>query len=614
MGRVLAALAASLAVVLVLTLGLSLLPSTVNVPIEGARLHESARVCLADAGGCLPGDAPRPAALPWHYSAPTGEGLHMARFELLVDRSGPEDGVTAVFMPRLSDSVALSVNGQRLTPVPWQDGIGRRFHHWHQPHLSMIPNDLLQEHDNRLVIELAAQGFQDLALYPVYVGDATELDFFHDLWGILRVGMARVNFSVVLLAGTALLIFWLMHRRDTPYLWLACAGFSNAAVCYHWVYPNSVSDYRVWLILWNTAAALQIWCTLNFVATQLRAPLARLRILSLAALLSGSTALLLMPVGPVGTAMAVYQLGILALMLAVLVVLLLYRANTLPQNAAVLFGLYALALSVAVAQWLSRHVWADWAPSLISPLIPAVFVLSLLWVIFFQLGRSIAQYESLMAALQTTVDEKTAELQASYDRLAERSRAQAVDEERQRILLDLHDGIGGQLVNLLAYMSAQPKRDMVLQSAIEGALRDMGLMIDSFEAGDSIATQLGLLRGRLEPMFTEHRIDLVWRIEADPQLPGAGPSQNLTLLRIVQEAITNAVRHAGARTITISASDHCIAVTDDGHGFDPERPAPAGGRRGLGLASMQRRARALEAKLEIDSGPGGTRVRLCWDS
>tara|TARA_Y100000815_G_scaffold223166_1_gene210129 strand:- start:927 stop:1883 length:957 start_codon:yes stop_codon:yes gene_type:complete len=294
-----------------------------------------------------------------------------------------------------------------------------------------------------------------------------------------------------------------------------------------------------------------------------------------------------------------------------LTVLVAYRGGTTALNFGVLFGLYGLAVALALSQWVSRHLWVDWAPSVIASVIPVVYIISLLWVIFYELGRSISRYEDLTASLQESIDEKTAALQMSYERLAVQAKMKAVDEERQRILLDLHDGIGGQLVNMLAYMSTQADPDSVLETAIEDALRDMGLMIDSLEAGDSIATQLGLLRGRLEPLFKAHHVDLVWRIRSDPRLSGSGPSQNLTLLRIVQEAITNAVRHAQARTITITATELSIGVADDGHGFDPAE-VRGRDRGGIGLTGMTRRARAIGVTLDIDSSPRGTRVDLSW--
>jgi signal transduction histidine kinase len=80
------------------------------------------------------------------------------------------------------------------------------------------------------------------------------------------------------------------------------------------------------------------------------------------------------------------------------------------------------------------------------------------------------------------------------------------------------------------------------------------------------------------------------------------------LSRIIQEAITNARRHSGAKRISVSlkmkGSDLLAEVSDDGRGFGPNAPA------GVGLSSMRERAAVIGGELEIQSEPGqGTRVR-----
>jgi signal transduction histidine kinase len=80
-------------------------------------------------------------------------------------------------------------------------------------------------------------------------------------------------------------------------------------------------------------------------------------------------------------------------------------------------------------------------------------------------------------------------------------------------------------------------------------------------------------------------------------------------MRIVHEAVQNALRHAGARQIVVRLHPGGVEITDDGEGFDPEKPELRA--RHLGLTSMEERARELGGRLEIESRPGGgTAVRL----
>jgi signal transduction histidine kinase len=81
-----------------------------------------------------------------------------------------------------------------------------------------------------------------------------------------------------------------------------------------------------------------------------------------------------------------------------------------------------------------------------------------------------------------------------------------------------------------------------------------------------------------------------------------------TLYRIVQEALTNAVKHAKAGNVWIRARREnallCCSIRDDGAGFDIRQVQKTPQRKGLGLIAMQERVTAIGGTLQIDSGPG----------
>jgi signal transduction histidine kinase len=100
--------------------------------------------------------------------------------------------------------------------------------------------------------------------------------------------------------------------------------------------------------------------------------------------------------------------------------------------------------------------------------------------------------------------------------------------------------------------------------------------------------------------------------DLEPEATGLiAPEQTGEVVSILREAVSNSVRHGGARNITLQArrSDETVvlAVQDDGSGFDPS----ASGGQGHGLANMQARAAAMGGSLRITSAPGkGARVLL----
>jgi two-component system sensor histidine kinase DegS len=92
-------------------------------------------------------------------------------------------------------------------------------------------------------------------------------------------------------------------------------------------------------------------------------------------------------------------------------------------------------------------------------------------------------------------------------------------------------------------------------------------------------------------------------------------SSEIAVYRVVQEALTNAVKHSQARSASVEifrkdATLHCI-IQDDGVGFSPESVQQAGKRKGLGLVAMQERLNAIGGTIQFESAPmRGTTIRL----
>jgi signal transduction histidine kinase len=195
---------------------------------------------------------------------------------------------------------------------------------------------------------------------------------------------------------------------------------------------------------------------------------------------------------------------------------------------------------------------------------------------------------------------------------AAREQQEAIIAERARILQDMHDGMGSQLVTALRLVRREDGDRAIAARNIEEALQDLRLIIDSLDdVNQGLLPKLADLRYRLEPRLTELGIRLVWEVEPLPELDALSPQSALNAMRIVQEALNNAVKHAHPTTITVSVTREygatVLRVADDGDGFDPERTA-GGGR---GLSGMRKRADQIGATLHV--GPreeGGTAVSL----
>lgn len=172
---------------------------------------------------------------------------------------------------------------------------------------------------------------------------------------------------------------------------------------------------------------------------------------------------------------------------------------------------------------------------------------------------------------------------------------------------DMHDGVGGQLVAMIGQMQSGPVDAAVLAPQLRRTLDDLRLMIDSLDSACAdLSVALGMLRARMEPLLAGQPVKVIWRTAHLPDLPAAPPATVLHVLRVLQEALTNALRHSGADNILIEAdwdgTQLGVAVIDNGHWREH-----AAGR---GLASMRRRASEVGGELQVVAGEGGTAVRL----
>jgi signal transduction histidine kinase len=140
------------------------------------------------------------------------------------------------------------------------------------------------------------------------------------------------------------------------------------------------------------------------------------------------------------------------------------------------------------------------------------------------------------------------------------------------------------------------------------ARRSVGALRPTVTSDEDVAAALKRLTA-LNQRTTTVPIDLVV-----DELPRLGDGVEREIVAIVQEALTNAVRHARAKRITVRASTIesvglRLSVADDGRGF-PRDPRPGG----FGMTSMQERAERIGASLTIVTAPrSGTEVVLAWD-
>lgn len=221
--------------------------------------------------------------------------------------------------------------------------------------------------------------------------------------------------------------------------------------------------------------------------------------------------------------------------------------------------------------------------------------------------RTVVRSNEILAA---RLDEQDAELSRSYDAQKQMLQRQVMLEERQRIVRDMHDGIGGQLLGLMMQVRSGGVEKKQVEEGLQSSIADLRLIVDSMDsAEDGLAETLRSFDHRVRTQV--EAAGMAFRAEhgLDEATPGPGPRPTLQILRILQEAVTNAMRHSGASEVSLSSHQDAdgrihIRIADNGRGLPEEI------RGGRGLTSMRSRAEAVGGTLDIESGPLGTALKL----
>jgi len=229
------------------------------------------------------------------------------------------------------------------------------------------------------------------------------------------------------------------------------------------------------------------------------------------------------------------------------------------------------------------------------------------------------------AAIRAQREESRAKIEAlTRARELEREIVRVSEREQMRIGQDLHDGLCQNLVAidcaaacLKADLEAQSSPGAGMASVIQKMLRDC--VIEARKVARGIfpvqVDAAGLSAALHELVATTNQLRQTSIIlETHGEIRIESPEVAMHLYRIAQEALSNALRHAGAGSVTIDLSQHdsrlTITVADDGRGFVSREQAPTG----MGLNTMRYRAQQIGADLEIVSdSAGGTVVRCALD-
>ncbi|WP_448956033.1 ATP-binding protein [Labrys neptuniae] len=427
-----------------------------------------------------------------------------------------------------------------------------------------------------------------------------------------QLGHLLATDTLAVIAAIALM-GWLLRRRDGVLAWLCAAGL---AWCLFNLDGLAVAGARPFAVPAGRIALLYplIFTTLGLAASLIGIAVPRLMAIAAALVCAGLGAAAI----PFHALEPTRIAGLISIGLSLLVLGFFAtsaRAQITPLEKLVLVALYALGLSAVGLDLYANKLWpgAGWL------LAPYAGVLLLGFSGFVVLRRILANAEAreqLNQTLGRRIETTKANLLASESARHALEVANAIKLERERLMREIHDGIGSSLVAALASAERQGRQSTTAVVALKGALTDLRVAVDSLEPVEgNVATLLATLRYRYEPELTKSGIAIKWMVEDVPELDWLDAPSALHVLRILQESISNTMGHSQATQLTFKCKLALLSgrpglrveIADNGSGFDMEAAAMGRGRR-----NMIQRAEALGGSLEVWSRRGEGTTTVLW--
>ena len=508
-------------------------------------------------------------------------------------------------------AIAVYVDGQRLAQwqlddVPW---------YW-APFWLTVDNGQRAAPPRELLVRMSHAAHNRTALSSLWLGPADAIRWRYLGRDWLQLQVPAMGAGAFLAVGLFAFFIWLKGERDRVFLLFAMLGVASFIRGLHYYVSFAVDNALLgWLtvnsLFWLVGAVHHLQMLLH------RARMPRLTwVIHLIVLLVGVLtlpALGRIPNTPDFTPL-VYGLAMLT---SPLVAWAGYRLSWGRS-----FDGMLLATMVAVGTLFGFNDWAiqnnllgpeSWY---LGPYANIVNFAGFCFLIFRYYMRAVHAARQAHDDLATRLADKEAELRESYERLREVERSQTLIDERRRLTQDMHDGLGSSLNTALLAVERGRVDGLAVADILRSCIDDLHLAIDSMEPEHAdLLLLLATLRHRLGARLQQAGVTLHWQVSDVPSLPWLDPRKSLHILRILQEALTNSLKHSAASQLWLSTSVEaeavCVSIRDNGRGFDvlqlQSRPQMQGGR---GLRNQQRRAESIGASISWHSDAHGTLTTL----
>jgi signal transduction histidine kinase len=538
--------------------------------------------------------------------AAPGEILRI-RLRLDMPHTISQNQPLALYVPGNLPFASVQINGVQIFSAHPSDNPRESFN---RPLLVQLPFDATRPIESIELTAVQPPGNAFILVRPV-IGPIADLQQNHFKRYSVRVVGSQIMGVVLILAAIGSLVFWTFDPAFKTSLWFGL--FCSAAALAALTGINTITPPVPWSIYHHFTmffATCSSAALAQFMFEQTNVRSKTTDRLLIAQLVLGAVLGVTLFEDKIPFFRYALVMDLIILLMGCYVLWVLVRAwlqrrdsftTILVTGAALTF---LLALHTIVTSW-HPEVNEDSLSVVFAPL-PLMFAMG--WVMLRRYARTRLRTDALNRRLAKRVAQREREIKLAYQKLMRLERTEAIQLERDRMMRDMHDGLGSQLIVSMRMAERGVLTSEAMQKVLSDCVDEMHLAVESLKpTGDDLFIVLADYRYRLEPRLEAAHIKLSWHIEASDAVKLTA-QKVLVVMRIMNEAIGNALKHASAPELKIygrfAGNRYDLTISN------PVSETAIAPSNGNGLTNMRRRTSDVNARLSAQIENGWYTMRL----
>lgn len=480
-----------------------------------------------------------------------------------------------------------------------------------------FPKQLLKSGRNEIAVRLESDTFWCLGIGNVKIGPAAAIRASYDRSYYLQFMGPQIVNGIVVALTICIVLFWFKRRQEKAFFWLGLVGIAWWLRNLHYSAINPVIGPAA---MWEIAiSGIFVLATVffGFAATFLDVPNRR-RWLIVSGLVGG--VLVVFRWALIANGQSDWPSHALTIPFTATLIIVFCRSCYRQPTTENMIMLGALTITISFTLHDFGFLGNAWrgAGFQIQPYACLIVYPAFLFAVGRRVLSSFSTVEHQNVELEHRIQLVTAELHQSEAVRRSLEIDHAIEQERERMMMEIHDRIGSSLISAVAVAERRGDPPDAIRT-LKNSLTDLRIAVDSLEPieGD-LALVLGNFRHRIEREVLAAGLRFDWHVDEVPPLDWLDATNALHIMRTLQEAIGNILAHANASIIGVSCHQLTrngrdgivIRITDNGIGFVSIVP-----ESGRGILNMQSRIESLQGEFRIESISGkGTSIEMWFPS